>query len=357
MSTDDPQARSPAASGATLEAFTVALVLGYAGLGAVVYQRVGNGSYLEHLLQPTLWAAMAYLAPVGALLLLVYYRLAARTANGAKVHGFREGWRTAWRSARGGAFSNRRLAFAIVTLVAAPVFFNAFTAWKTLIPAVRPFSEDILLAHIDAWLHGGEPYRLLAWLPIGAIDRIYFFAWGEVLVITLIILAWRAETRILFAFVLTWILLGTLTAMAVSSAGPPYLLALTGRDDFAGLFAHLAQAKHRLIALQVQHNLWVVYQRGVILAGSGISAFPSMHVAVPALLCFATWRRRRSVSLLYGAFTLLILISSVALGWHYAVDGYASIVGAGLIWLAIARLPIRAAFEDHANRPEPLRAA
>jgi hypothetical protein len=47
-----------------------------------------------------------------------------------------------------------------------------------------------------------------------------------------------------------------------------------------------------------------------------------------------------------GAFTVVILVSSVALGWHYAVDGYASIVGAGAIWMLVARLRVPASFGD-----------
>jgi membrane-associated phospholipid phosphatase len=71
-----------------------------------------------------------------------------------------------------------------------------------------------------------------------------------------------------------------------------------------------------------------------------------MHVAVPSLLTFATWRRSRPLSIALGAFTVVILCSSVALGWHYAVDGYASVAGAGLIWLLVARLPLRAALGE-----------
>lgn len=328
----------------------MALVVVYVGFGSLMYQRFGGGSYVDRLRQPALWTVLLYLVPLGAVCLLVYHRLAARTADGTRVRGIQSGWRAAWRDARHGAFSGPRLGFLIVAAVTLPLFFNAFTAWKTMIPAVHPFSQDIMLEHVDALLHGGAPYRLLQWLPIVPIDRIYFFGWGEVLMLALVVLAWRAETRILLAFVLTWIVLGTVAAMAVSSAGPPYFLALTGRHDYADLFAHLAGAGgSSLIAPQVQHNLWSVYRSGTIAAGSGISAFPSMHVAVPALLAFATWSRARALSLLLGAFTIVVLVSSVALGWHYAVDGYASIIGAGAIWMLVARLPVRAAFGDRAN--------
>lgn len=335
---------------ATLEHLTLALVVVYAGFGSLVYQRFGVGSYVDRLLQPELWTSLLYLIPLGAVWLLIYHRLAARSADGSRVRGFRDGWRAAWRDLRNGAFSGPRLGFLIVAAVSLPLFFNAFTAWKTMIPAVHPFSQDLLLERVDALLHGGAPYRLVEWLPLVPIDRIYFFGWGEVLMLALVVLAWRAETRILLAFALTWIVLGTVAAMAVSSAGPPYFLALTGSHEYADLFARLADARGGpLLAPQIQHNLWAIYRSGTMAAGSGISAFPSMHVAVPALLTFATWGRSRVLSLLLAAFTTVVLVSSVALGWHYAVDGYASIIGAGAIWMLTARLPVRAAFGDHSG--------
>ena len=43
------------------------------------------------------------------------------------------------------------------------------------------------------------------------------------------------------------------------------------------------------------------------------------------------------------AYVVLILIGSIILGWHYAVDGYAGIILASLIWLGIKRLVYRTA--------------
>jgi hypothetical protein len=337
----------PARRGLTLEYVIAAVVISYISLGAVLYLRLGNPSYLAHLLEPRLWSSLLYLAPSGAAVLLVYYRLAVRTSDGGRVRGIVAGWRAAWRDARTGAFGPRRLAFALTTMLSAPLFFNAFTAWKSMIPVVHPYSMDLLLAHLDALLHGGAPHRLLEWLPLVPVDRIYFFAWGEVLLLALMVMAWRAETRVLLAFVLTWIVLGTVVAIVVPSAGPPYFATLTGRNDYAGLLTHLEHAGGApLIAPQIQRNLWRIYESGGVATASGISAFPSMHVAVPALLTFASWGRSRVLSLMLGGFTIVIFISSVALGWHYAVDGYAGVLGAGAIWMLVARLRVPAAFGD-----------
>ncbi len=336
-----------ARAGATAEQLMLVLVALYVSAGAMVYAGLGDPSFLARLLVPGLWASLGYVAPLGALVVLTYHRLAARGPDGARITDSRAGWRAGWAAARRGAFSPSRLRFAIVTMLAAPLFLNAFSAWKVLIPVLHPFSRDAVLSAVDMLLHGGAPHRLLAWVPLQPLDMIYFFGWGQVLVVTLLMLAWRGESRILLAFVLTWIVLGTVMACVVSSAGPPYFLALTGRDTYAGLISHLSTANGGgpLLAVKVQRSLWEVYTSRTIMAGGGISAFPSMHVAVPALLTFAIWRRSHTLSMLLGGFTLVILVSSVALGWHYAVDGYASILGSGIIWLLVARLPIRQAFK------------
>jgi hypothetical protein len=41
-------------------------------------------------------------------------------------------------------------------------------------------------------------------------------------------------------------------------------------------------------------------------------------------------------------FAVLILLGSVHLGWHYAVDGYAGALGAALLWHLVGRLQGRA---------------
>ncbi len=336
----------------TVEGVTAWLLGFYLVAGAVVYAWLGDGSYVERLLEPRLWQVLLYMAPLGVAAVLVYHRLTVRAARGGRVVGARAGWTAAWQAARRGPFTSARLRFATAVIFGAPLFFNAFAAWKSAIPAVHPFAHDVLFAHLDALIHGGPPHRLLAWLPLVPIDIIYFFVWGQMLLLALVVMAWLGEARVLLAFLLTWILLGTLVALIGSSAGPAYYQALTGHDTYARLIAHLATARsgEPLIAFDVQRNLWNVYSSHAIVAAGGISAFPSMHVAVPSLLAFLSWKRSRPLSVLLGAFTVVILVSSVALGWHYAVDGYASILASGLIWLLVAKLPIRTGLDRAGDR-------
>jgi hypothetical protein len=63
-----------------------------------------------------------------------------------------------------------------------------------------------------------------------------------------------------------------------------------------------------------------------------------MHVGATLLLALAAWQSHRFVGALLFAYTLVILIGSVHLGWHYALDGYVAIVGVWAIWSVVGRL-------------------
>ncbi|WP_119301036.1 phosphatase PAP2 family protein [Dongia deserti] len=83
----------------------------------------------------------------------------------------------------------------------------------------------------------------------------------------------------------------------------------------------------------------LLYQQSDTGLGLGISAAPSMHVA-------STWLIARMLQTYYGrwppspvaAFLGVILIGSVHLGWHYALDGYVSIAAAWAPWRFTGRL-------------------
>ena len=59
--------------------------------------------------------------------------------------------------------------------------------------------------------------------------------------------------------------------------------------------------------------------------GGGISAFPSMHAAMATLWAGYLVERSRWLAPIGLGFLAVILYLSVYTGWHYAVDGIASI--------------------------------
>lgn len=90
-----------------------------------------------------------------------------------------------------------------------------------------------------------------------------------------------------------------------------------------------------LWALQTQDYLWQGYVTQVNGIGSGISAMPSMHVSIAVLMALCTYRLNKTLGYFACAFAVIIQIGSVHLGWHYAVDGYFSVLSTLAIWKAV----------------------
>ena len=107
----------------------------------------------------------------------------------------------------------------------------------------------------------------------------------------------RKDTRLrhqfLMSFMLAWILGGFFLAMGLSSAGPCYYERLGFGSDFHPLMQALAAADrvYPIWALRTQNLLWSGYI-GETSGSIGISAFPSLHVAMAVL--FALYATRRS---------------------------------------------------------------
>ena len=64
----------------------------------------------------------------------------------------------------------------------------------------------------------------------------------------------------------------------------------------------------------------------------GISAMPSMHNASAVLFALAFRQVSKRLGWFFAAYAAVILVGSVHLGWHYAIDGYAGVVIAVFSW-------------------------
>jgi hypothetical protein len=170
-----------------------------------------------------------------------------------------------------------------------------------------------------------------------ALEMIYFGVWnlllpGSVLAVLLAPNLRDVRTRYLWTFLLTWVLLGNVLAGMVMSAGPVYYQHVTGEARFAGLINYLVRYS---AAQEWRVFLWQSLTSG---GGTGVSAFPSMHLANATMFLLLAARINRPLALAAGIFVAVILLGSVHLGWHYAVDGYFSIAATMLIWLGVGRL-------------------
>ena len=131
--------------------------------------------------------------------------------------------------------------------------------------------------------------------------------------------------RFLWLFFGSWFVLGNVIALIGSSVGPVYYDRLMGGDTFAGLTAALKSSGISDGPIgEIQNALWARYVGGGLDLGLGISAFPSMHVAVATITMLYLWERSKWLRVPGVLFLLSIDFLSVYSGYHYAVDGYFS---------------------------------
>lgn len=248
--------------------------------------------------------------------------------------------------------TRQRLTFALPVVLMVPVFAYSFSLIKAAIPLLHPFEWDVPLAALDAQLHGGtHPWAwlqpLLGYPLVTAVINFIYHLWFFLLLASIYWVALAVERKqlrmqYLLSFVLTWIVLGNFTALWLSSAGPCYFSRIShGLDPYAPLMQYLYGARESVPvwALNVQEILWNSYDGKAGSIPLGISAMPSIHVASSVQMAMLGWRVHRSFGIAMSVFAGLIMLGSVHLGWHYAIDGYLAALGAWLVWKLVQRLP------------------
>jgi len=254
----------------------------------------------------------------------------------------------------------QRVAHALPMVAGMLLFGGTFTVIKTAFPQFAPFIWDATFEQWDRWLHGGvAPWQLLqpviGWpIVTRALDWLYDF-WFYILSL---IWAWQAfsqrnhrlRRQFFYSVLLSWILLGNVAAILLSSAGPCFFAKITSlADPYSPLMNYLAHVNdgQPIFAVDAQKILWNAYTHRTIIVGAGMSAMPSMHVAIAVLFPLVCWRVQRWLGFALTVYALIVLITSVHLAWHYAVDGYFGTIGMIAIWWIVGRTLAR---RDEASR-------
>lgn len=257
---------------------------------------------------------------------------------------------TAWFMAdlRDILFDRDRILSGMIAFLAMCLFAGSFTIGKDLIPLIKPFSWDPFFASLDRALHGGvDPWTLLFAVTgtpaiTTAINAAYhlwlMLAYFMIFVACFNVSRHAKHRTYLVSDVLCWVIGGNILATLFSSVGPVYYEAFGYGTDFVPLMETLYGFNEisPVWALELQEMLLHGYQTdGPV---RGISAMPSMHVASTVTMTLYAYSVSRRLGWLMTGFAALILIGSVQLGWHYAIDGYVSILLSLGCWCVARRL-------------------
>jgi hypothetical protein len=301
----------------------LALVAAYVAIGYVVSARIGLPIHwpIAHLYQQAQWIFLVTYGPLmmGCLLAMVGQKRAL--------------WLRWQRFVLSPAFF---LEFAVAMIVVNATIM-VFVNLKQFIPALNERLYDSPLWRLDAWLHFGvDPAvtatelaarcGVLPWL-----DRAYLLFYPAQVAVPLLFLVAKPlrplRGRFFFAFCLLW-MTGGLMYVVWPTLGPVYYR--------ASRFVWLDQAPYAQYLQDLLMKDYVRFRADpsyyTVKLYQGVAALPSLHVGVLALFAIAAgcwW----TLAVVLWLLTAVTFIGSLALGWHYAIDGYAGVLLAALAWV------------------------
>jgi hypothetical protein len=245
--------------------------------------------------------------------------------------------------------SMRTVAVSVFMAFIATLFFHSgFMLFKSSMPYIVPFYADPTFADWDKVLHGGwdawEITHIMAeHLPMQVLTPFYLhvWVWPAICLPVFLVATDQDHGRVLRTMVLygiAWVVVGNILALAGMSAGPVFYDRIYGGDRFADLITAMTMTPDNSGYFDlIQDDLWMAYSTSGQSIGSGISAFPSVHLSISMVAALYMWERKWWLGAIGSVFVMMILFLSVFSGYHYALDGYFSIIVMWVAWALMRR--------------------
>lgn len=239
----------------------------------------------------------------------------------------------------------RRILVSLPVLAICIAIIPAFSTIKSMIPLFTDYDWDATFMAWDrALLFGNDAWVLLQPLlgyPIlTAGIAVIYHLWMLLLYAGILFMLWSGrvdyDTRRQFflTYCMAWPIVGGAMATYFASVGPVFVEPILGIRDFVPQTDYLAAANDQIpiMVVSVQELLVESFQASDRGLGKGISAMPSMHVAI----CVLYWLAARQISPVLARFffwfMIVIWIGSVHTAYHYAVDGLVSLIAVVALW-------------------------
>lgn len=254
----------------------------------------------------------------------------------------------AWYRAYVAQLKWRDIAAALAALV---ITVSCFTVYKGTVVGAGGYGFDAMFIAWDRAIFGGnDPWVYThAMLPSAfatkVIDTLYHPAFLPMALGYIICVTAQCKPALRYtymtAYLVSFVVIGMISASALHSAGPIYDGTLFGDGEtFQPLVRRLAAQNETagpFSAVFAQGYLLRLNELGISGLGGGISAMPSMHIVLAFLWVFAAFHLNRILGVVVTTYALIIWFGSVHLGWHYFVDGLVGIIMLAVIWYAAGR--------------------
>ena len=219
------------------------------------------------------------------------------------------------------------LIFAVAGMMLAGLDMLFFMWIKPEVTAVAPFWADGLFADLDHAIFGRDPWRFFEGFNLEFHAFAYSFFWAIAVMAALVWLLAQPQSRerstSLLSYFSIWSVFGPLGQYFLSAAGPIFYARIGLGDRFADLERSVPE-----VTRQVSGYLWDMHSNGILGPGAGVSAMPSLHIATVTWIYLVFRNQGSRFAPIAALFAVYIFALSVALGWHYAVDGIFGAVGA-----------------------------